>query len=167
MSRFISVHICVTSFVRMKSFKRPWHPTSPCCLQRFRHWARPREFDGPRVRHQGGFRWILKGDRSDMWQAILLAEVWQKKRTSDLVLFEKSTLFECTFCYRGSFQHCWLDFSPVLQANLPVQFQSFAQKPLEVRRNFVEEHASKSDKASGFVWNWVPLHPWVCHYSTT
>ncbi|CAL1171372.1 unnamed protein product [Cladocopium goreaui] len=32
------------------------------------------------------------------------------------------------------------------QANLPVQFQSFAQKPLEVRRNFVEEHASKSDK---------------------
>ncbi|CAL1128517.1 unnamed protein product [Cladocopium goreaui] len=25
------------------------------------------------------------------------------------------------------------------QANLPVQFQSFAQKPLEVRRNFVEE----------------------------
>eukprot|EP00435_Cladocopium_sp_Y103_P029445 s1042_g7.t1 len=36
------------------------------------------------------------------------------------------------------------------QANLPVQFQSFAQKPLEVRRNFVDGHdaaASRNDEA--------------------
>lgn len=83
------------------------------------------------------------------------------------------TCFAVQVFERPKFGSLWLcgiccqEFRPDSpQANLPVQFQTFAQKPLEVRRNFVDEanHEARTGKARmvvlgifwcccGWVWN--------------